>query len=70
MRVFPSKTDFTLYGKEPFESCRSCELTATRLCAEMPRVTGRISKAGDDKLLKPASVVQPCVRGGMDGLES
>ena len=27
-------------GKEPFESCRPWELTATRLCAEMPRAIG------------------------------
>ena len=68
MRVYPSKPDFTLYGKEPFENCRSCELTATRLCAEMPRATGAYIQGRGREIAQARSVpLQPCARCGMEG---
>ena len=54
MQKFPPTTDFTLCGKDTFERCCQSKLTATRLCAEMPRAGGRIFEAGDEKLLKVA----------------
>ena len=55
----PQKTDPTLYGEEPFESCRQSELTATRLCAEDAEGQGAQVRGMGREIAQATMVMEP-----------